>query len=682
MKNIRRGSRFLTLFLALAMVVAMLPLSVSAAKGDLDNDVYSTGLIGGINVEDTISLPIKIFDYENDGMLFEYAEAYASGTGTAAAKTATDFGATFATDFCSASSIANAMCYNLGHATRDLVTGTYANYMRATYIRNGTEAPFTAYGRSGAIIPNDLGGLALDSIRYLVLVYRSNVETGNIGFFVERTNADRNNTKNRVGDLSFTNKGDDGKGSSTNWTYAVYDLKQGNLANSWTTTNLGTAASIWTTFPMKNTSQWIDIAHVALFSDATQAAAFGEYAITDGSDRGDNRAFGLLRGSRTQGDAGSTDTNGLGSAFFGIFKYNNTSADYGAAIETITQLGWTTENINVNEVATNLGYTLLGEFRGIANAGLLESSLSEDGYPVYKEEVVTYLAYLLKDSLELEERDPKTGWKNYRYVKGTPSPVYGNVDLATALRNAIDDKTISNGDCNAAKNKQLIGKWSDINGNISTYHDAAYFLLNSIFFPDSYNIPQDDYNYLVLSAGTDATTSKKVYVFDGGFTSDDNGTSAVTYDTDKHTIQNNAAAYKTAFQYSDKDGDKTTLNPFLPVTDGNNEAGQTNNLYYQYDGVINLVKKTTGKDTLYKRDFNYVMVSEGEFVYHADDELFFEFEGDDDVYLFINNELVLDLGSAHGIDYYRFNLNDYQCRKGRHARQRRNKKRETRTCRG
>ena len=33
--------------------------------------------------------------------------------------------------------------------------------------------------------------------------------------------------------------------------------------------------------------------------------------------------------------------------------------------------------------------------------------------------------------------------------------------------------------------------------------------------------------------------------------------------------------------------------------------------------------------------------------------------GDDDVYLFINDELVMDLGAAHGLDGYRFELNDY-----------------------
>ncbi len=647
MKKYSIGSKMLSTLLVLAMTLSILPVGVFAAEvGTLAN--VDTGLTGDIDKTDTISLPIKILDYEADGMLFEFAEANAqvSGRAVGEAKKAEDFGATWAADFASQTAVGNIGTSMYGdfwtNTTKTLNTSnSYASYLRATWAKNSTQAPHTVYGRTGVIMPNDLN-LSMDNARYLVMVYRSNVASGKIGFFVERANSDRSQTRNRVGDLTFTNKGDTGEGSTTNWTYAVYDLKQGNLANNWT--GYGNATAVWTTLPMDAPGEYIDLAHVALFANAEQAKEFGEYALTDGSDRGDNRGFGLLRSSRKQQATDNTSNNFVDSVadeVDSVKQLNTYSTTYADGLDFST--------------ITTLGYTLLGKFgyRGIANVGLLESSLSEEGYPVYKQEVVTYVANLLKHSLEIPERTD--GWKNYRYVKGTASSVYGDIDLATALRNRINGNM---GTYAAASGKDLVGTWGEVDQNIKSYYDAAYFLLNSIFFPGSYNELKEDYNYLVLSAGTDSETGDKVYVFDGGFTNSTDPASAqmaIAYNTTDHTIQNTSAAGKSHFYH--ESNSTTTLNPFLPVTDRNKAGMMTP--YYQDDGVINGVKKQKTKDTLYERNFNFAMVSEGEFVYHADDELFFEFEGDDDVYLFINNELVMDIGSAHSIDSVRFNLNDY-----------------------
>ena len=674
MKKHGIGSKVIALLLALAMVLPMMPLA-NAAKGDLSN--VDTGLVDNkIDTNDTISLPIQILDYENDGMLFEYAEAW-GGTSAKrdAALDATDFGASWSVDFTTKTAVSGITNSEFGdfwsYVTKEVwTTNEYASHLRAYWAKNSTQAPHTVYGRTGVILPNDIN-LSMDNARYLILVYRSNVANGKIGFFVERANSDRNQTRNRVGDLTFTNKGDTGEGSTVNWTYAIYDLKQGNLANSWS--GYGNAKAIWTTLPMDASGEYIDIAHVALFANRELAKEFGEYALTDGSDRGDNRAFGLLRGSRSQTEAGDA-TNGLGPNFPGIHAYVNTGAKYGNAAGTIYQVPWNTSSTLDLSTVPNLGYKLLGTYGtgNIANIGLLESTLSEEGHPVYKEEVVTYLAYLLQHSLEIPERN-EYGWKNYRYVKGTASPIYGNVDLATALRSRIQERI---GSYDEAASKGLVGTWTECEGKIASYYDAAYFMLNSIFVSGSYNEPQNDqtapsdhYDYLILSAGHDNETvsdenptGDKIYVFDGGFTTSATPASAqmaIDYDKTAHTIQNTTAAGKSHFVYDDNNGSTTTLNPFLPVTAGNTAAGMTKNPYYQDDGVINGVKKQTTKDTTYMRDYNFALVSKGEFAYYADDELFFEFEGDDDVYLFINGELVMDIGSAHSIDSVRFELNDY-----------------------
>lgn len=644
MKNKGFGRKFLSILLAVLMVFSGMSLPVKAAVGDLSN--VDTGLSGDIDTDDTVSLPIQILDYEADGMLFEYAESIE-------VKDVSDFGATWAADFASitdSSKITNSMFGNFwSDVTTSLnTTNSRASYLRVEYSETTANNKGAFYGRASVITPNDLGGIPIDNTRYLVMVYRSNITDGKIGFWVERENlTDRTDSNNRTGNLTFTSEG------TTNWTYAVYDLKQGNLANTWT--SYGDVTSIFTTLPLDSSGEYMDIAHIALFADADQAAAFGEYALTDGSDRGDNRAFGLLRSSRTESD---------GTNYAGVLDKTTT-------VEQFNTYG-DTETLDFSKLTT-LGYTLLGTFKvnGIANIGLLESSLSDKGLPVYKEEVVSYLAGLLEHSLEIPERT-SDGWKNYRYVKGEASSLYGGTDLATALRTKINGNTGSYADTVKTVNsgKKLVGTWDECQGNIDSYFDAAYFLLNSIFVDGSYNDPQDktddpntsdtNYDYLVLSAGTDKTTEDKVYVFDGGFATSSDPTTAqmaIDYNATNQYIQNTSAAGKAHFVY--EGSNTTTLNPFLPVTDRNNANGQTKSTYYQDDAIINTVMGVATKDTYLNRNFNFAMYSSGEFVYHADDELFFDFEGDDDVYLFINNELVMDIGSAHSIDGVRFELNDY-----------------------
>lgn len=612
----KRSSRFLAMFLVILMVMSVMPLSVWAATvGDVTN--VDTGLTGDIDKNDTISLPIQILDYESDGMLFEYAEAVGE-------KSAADFGASWYKNFTNKETTAEIVSSEVlvtgSSVTASMqVANSYANYLKLKWKSNSNTSTYPPYysGHAGVIMPNDLGGIAMKDVQYLVMVYRSNVTSGKIGFFVERSGADRHQTVNRVGELPFTSEG------SANWTYAIYNLKQGNLGNSWS--NYGNATAIWTSLPLGTNDDYIDIADIALFENEAQARKFGEYALTDGSDRGDNRGFGLLSSSRNQNS---------GDNFASVIVKTETVEQFNTKSGDFTQL-------------TALGYKLLGEFNGIANIGLLESSLSPEGYPVYKEEVVTYVAELLQHSLTIPERTD--GWKNYRYIKGTPSDTYGGVDIATALRQRI---TGGLGSYDASKAKTLIGEWNEVQGSIETYYDAAYFLLNSVAVNGSYNKPQNTYNYLVLSAGTDTVTGHKVHVFDAGFanTTDTQNTTpaAIDYNTDKKTIQNSSAIGKAHFYYVTNS--TTTLNPFLPVT------GQTQTVYYQDDGTRN---PDTVKDTLVNRNFNYLLKSSGEFVYHADDELFFDFEGDDDVYLFINGELVMDIGSAHSIDGVRFYLNDY-----------------------
>ena len=395
------------------------------------------------------------------------------------------------------------------------------------------------------------------------------------------------------------------------------------------------------------------------------------------------------------------------------------------------------------------GYTLLQTMmEGVMTVGLLEGSLqtvtvNKASYrvPVYRQEVVEYIAYNLLYGLRVPQKD-RSGNYNTRFIKGTKSTQYGgvdlngdgvigwidydgdsrsghynesgtwvtatelneeSVDLATALRhelgmsfrlnNSVAVITVDGEASDShetlltkmgsyeetlAKSKQLYGEFSDCRNSIDTAMDAAYYLLNNIFISNSYNQKQDDYDYLTLSSATVTSSGRTgtAYVFDAGFTTgligenttdvfEDDGTnkSAVKYDpyvdggTGSGTISMEGVTGKTLFDYGKSTVSWTTRFPFLPVTDAEGDyAGQTQS-YYFLDDAQRIY--TEGSNSYKDRNFNYVLASNGEFVYREEDALFFEFQGDDDVYLFINGELVLDIGGAHSITSVYIDVNDY-----------------------
>ena len=373
--------------------------------------------------------------------------------------------------------------------------------------------------------------------------------------------------------------------------------------------------------------------------------------------------------------------------------------------------GYSTNHLDLD------GYKLLTLLtQGGMSVGLLEHGLV-DGRPVYRQETVEYVADLLYKTLIIPPFDAD-GDYNYNYVKGSTSSQFaidlnGNgtvgdkldlngdgyketdeakLDLATALRYCLGiqftigkdkgafarttgatDSGLGTYAATEAKAHGLIGTFSNCRGNIRTCMDAAYFLLNNIFVENSYNQKQNDYGYLVLSHAT-MDSGKEAYVFDAGYSTGDSNYSTENKDITASTAYNSSSALqyspfsngngtislgtvgsKDLFYYGDTA--KTTRFPFLPVTSATGEyAGETKSPYYVDPGVMGVSKEG---DTYVNRNYNYVMQANGEFLFDADDDLFFEFEGDDDVYLFINNELVLDIGGAHSITNVAFNMNDY-----------------------
>ncbi len=669
MKKHSIGSRILSVLLSLAMVLPMLPMTVSAEAGvvgDFATEYERPDQTGlgkyNIDTQSTINLPIEIYDYYSDGMLFEYAESKDP------VEDPKEFGAVYTCDY------TNFDSNNLNSHSNGLTDykATWIYYLtddyKCTFVNDNADNQYmqVAYGSGDGVdyVTYFTAGsdyyrrdqhhrdklytysYKITDIPYLVMVYKiapKGTEGDSVAFSLNNGSPDKTNGV-------VTNPPSSSSGTKTsaytlikdnNWHYVIVNLTETNIAETTTIDNVVMHA------PIQKSGDVMNLAYISYFNDYGQAKKFGEYAITKGSDNGDNRGFGLLRGSRDQ----DGDTN-----YAGIMEKTS----------TLHQMIWKSSNQDYADV-TNLGYKLYGTFydHGIANIGMLESSLSEDGYPVYKDEVVRYLAGLLEEALQIPERT-EDGWKNYRFVKGTEDMMYSEdginpLDLAEALRRNIDSKSVGAVPTDEYA-KNLIGKWENCKDYLRNYTDAAYYLLNNIFVRGSYNVPQDDFDYLTLSQVTDGSGT---YVFDAGFTNakvesenpSPRPTSSVEYIY--NLIRNSNANAKAEFYFEAGNETPTTYYPFLPVYSDyphSDDQEQTQTVYYQDDGVLST---TIDMDTYVNRNFNYVIHGHGNFDYKAIDELYFRFEGDDDVYLFINGELVLDIGSAHGIDKVDFYLRDY-----------------------
>lgn len=185
-------------------------------------------------------------------------------------------------------------------------------------------------------------------------------------------------------------------------------------------------------------------------------------------------------------------------------------------------------------------------------------------------------------------------------------------DLQTVIReHGITD--VGTWAATSAKAASLIGTWNEVKANVTTYMDMAYFLLNSLLIPDSWNYPQYTFNGIELTAVMD-NTGKQGYIFDASFATSAAPTylagTSVAYDFDNGKVYNTSAVGKAV------KGDGTDYHQFNPIY--------------------------AGREVV-KNDVYYIMAFQGNFVYHADDNAFFDFIGDDDAILYINNQMIANM---------------------------------------
>ena len=258
-----------------------------------------------------------------------------------------------------------------------------------------------------------------------------------------------------------------------------------------------------------------------------------------------------------------------------------------------------------------------------SRAGLVQEKLGANGMPVYTDAAVKYVASLLK-----------AGY--YNEMSGNCNSLIYNTFVASNGSRTICNPSAS-GFSDNFKNAKTYA-------NISNAYDLAWYLLNTIYQADTnmttvtgtdkkehsvpiYGMAVDAYKSIVLTDNGTGT-----YSFEAGYS----GTKKdVRYDQESGTIYNG--------------------------TNGGDESGfyPLENLGYEQPGLLTATSKVNNG----AKNGGFTLRGESQFVYNKASKLYFTFTGDDDVYMYINGTLALDLGGAHGRNSKTVNLNDLDATK-------------------
>ena len=311
----------------------------------------------------------------------------------------------------------------------------------------------------------------------------------------------------------------------------------------------------------------------------------------------------------------------------------------GTAVAENGRWGDTPETLVPLQAPLNSGavQTLYGCY---VRTNLVEPKLSADKKPVYTQATVEYIARYMQQTLP-EKWQNSDGSYNMWFVMGTKlfdnsNNYVGNTasatrDLAEVFRNCITGGLGSYADSAAKTLTQP--------KDCRTYFDAAYFLLQSLYSDNSgYGQTAAEYHQVNLVKKGNAYVYNSAY--DGS-----------VYDAASGAIYNSQTDKITTRGDTYVRGNPQPEARFDPI----------NGKYYGNNGnrYLEIVDPNQTDLTHYYKNTNYNMTLEGhaQFIFYEDDNLYFNFTGDDDVYLYINGIRVLDMGGGHAISKCGITLN-------------------------
>ncbi len=420
-------------------------------------------------------------------------------------------------------------------------------------------------------------------------------------------------------------------GSSSN-NYVNFDTSGYNDTSTWTTVVVDLGGSETDTvnyvsfFYGLASGKYIDIAYVAFFDKSEKATEYknngGKVTASATFHNGDTKGFGMLA---TSNKDHFNDLPGADNAIAGTSYFIN--GTWGSTTQPTAV--FTTLNSGAPQTV----------YGALLRTNLVEATLDENKKLVYTEAAVTYIANLLQKTLP-EVWQNSDGSYNMWYVMGHKLSDLGGTDLATKLRSQITGLG-TYADAKAKYDNGSLTKYTQV----TTYFDAAYFLLHNTF-DDSIGYGKTVAEYNTLRLVAKQVDGRTVYVFNSGY----DGT---VYDSTNGIIYNTQTDTITARK---KNGtDEYVRGNILPLATFNPIAG----MGYGNSGDTYRMARDGSQENYYN-DTNYNLTLEGhaQFIYYQDADLYFNFTGDDDVYLYINGIRVLDMGGAHSISKAGISLNN------------------------